>query len=78
MRLRAEALQRASAQAGRHFAVLAYWRYAPRVKNKCVPLRDELSREALRDLASYSRPFLRHGSGQDWMTFLIIPVGYWH
>jgi hypothetical protein len=31
-RLRAEALRRASAQAGRHFSVLTYSAYAPRVK----------------------------------------------
>jgi len=30
--LRAEALRRASVQAGRHFPVLTYYAYAPRVK----------------------------------------------
>ena len=46
------------AQAGRHFVVLTYWKYAPRVK--------------------IAAAFPSSGSGQDWMTFLIIPVGYWH
>ncbi len=36
-RLRAEALQRASAQAARHFAVLTYSMYAPRVNTKVFP-----------------------------------------
>jgi hypothetical protein len=46
------------AQAGRHFVVLTYWKYAPRVK--------------------IAAAFPSTGSGQDWMNFLIIPVGYWH
>ncbi len=65
MRLRAETIQRTREQAGHNFVVRTYWNYAPRVKHKGVTLRDVLSREALRDLASYSRPFLRHSSGQD-------------
>jgi len=53
------------AQAGRHFVVLTYWRYAPRVKKG----------DALRDATSNTAAFPSVGSGQDWMTFLIIPVG---
>jgi len=56
------------AQAGRHFAVLTYGLYAPRVKHKCVTLRNELSRETLWDLASCSRPywtdFFEHSQGR--------------
>jgi hypothetical protein len=46
------------AQAGRNFAVLTYWKYAPRVKIAVA--------------------FPSNDSGQDWMTFLTIPVGCWH
>ncbi len=62
--LRAEALQRASAQAGRHFAVLTYFIYAPLVKHKRVTLRDELCREAFQDVTSNSGlPFAWLGTG---------------
>jgi hypothetical protein len=45
-------------------------------RHKGVPLLDKLSNCALRDAASKTAAFPSAGSGQDWMTFLIIPVGY--
>jgi hypothetical protein len=51
-------VEKSHQQRSRHFVVLTYWKYAPRVK--------------------IAAAFPSTGSGQDWMTFLIIPVGYWH
>jgi len=44
----------------RHFAVLTYWKYAPRVNTKGVPLRDKLSNYALRDVASNTAALLNN------------------
>ena len=44
-RLRAEALRRANAQAGRHFPVLTYYAYAPRVKMAAAFPSSELRTE---------------------------------
>ena len=72
-RLRAEALQRASAQAGRPFAVLTYAMYAPRVKQGLSP-------------SGYPKPFAAFsstGSGHGWTDFfghslqLMMAVSSW-
>jgi hypothetical protein len=51
------------AQAGRHFVVLTYWKYAPRVKKG----------DALRDATSNTAAFPSVGSGQDWTNFFDHP-----